>query len=76
VVQSGGLLTRATQVRILPGASVAELIWSIIAVIASLGVCGVVVYYLITGRSDRDREEAAREYFDEHGHWPDEAPSG
>ena len=21
---------------------------------------------------DRDREEAAREYFDEHGRWPDE----
>jgi hypothetical protein len=21
---------------------------------------------------DRDREEAARRYFDEHGHWPDE----
>jgi hypothetical protein len=22
--------------------------------------------------SDRDREEQAREYFDEHGHWPGE----
>jgi hypothetical protein len=28
----------------------------------------------VTGDRDRDREEAAREYFDEHGHWPDEAP--
>jgi hypothetical protein len=26
------------------------------------------------GDRDRDREEAARRYFDEHGHWPDEAP--
>jgi hypothetical protein len=26
------------------------------------------------GDSDRDREEAARVYFDEHGHWPDERP--
>ena len=26
------------------------------------------------GESDRDREEAARVYFDEHGHWPDERP--
>ena len=25
------------------------------------------------GDKDRDREEAARRYFDEHGHWPDEA---
>jgi hypothetical protein len=24
------------------------------------------------GAKDRDREEAARVYFDEHGHWPDE----
>jgi protein-S-isoprenylcysteine O-methyltransferase Ste14 len=23
---------------------------------------------------DREREEEAREYFDRHGHWPDEAP--
>ncbi|MCW3067299.1 MAG: hypothetical protein JWN32_4471 [Solirubrobacterales bacterium] len=22
--------------------------------------------------SDRDKEEAARAYYDEHGHWPDE----
>jgi hypothetical protein len=28
----------------------------------------------VTGDRDRDREEAARAYFDEHGHWPDEAP--
>jgi hypothetical protein len=24
---------------------------------------------------DRDREERAREYYDEHGHWPDEPSS-
>ena len=23
---------------------------------------------------DRDREEEAREFYDEHGHWPDEPP--
>jgi hypothetical protein len=28
----------------------------------------------VSGDSDRDDEEAARRYFDEHGHWPDEAP--
>jgi hypothetical protein len=28
----------------------------------------------IEGEVDRDREEAARVYFDEHGHWPDERP--
>jgi hypothetical protein len=26
----------------------------------------------VEGDKDRDREEAARRYFDEHGHWPGE----
>jgi hypothetical protein len=26
----------------------------------------------VSGDVDRDREEEARAYFDEHGHWPDE----
>ena len=36
-------------------------------------MCVVVVYFLFTGRNDRDKDEEAREYFDAHGHWPDEA---
>lgn len=28
----------------------------------------------VVGDKDREDEEAAREYFDEHGHWPDESP--
>jgi hypothetical protein len=30
----------------------------------------------VSGDLDREREEAARRYFDEHGFWPDEAPRG
>jgi len=26
----------------------------------------------VEGDKDRDREEEARRFFDEHGHWPDE----
>ena len=26
----------------------------------------------VSGEAERDREEAARTYFDEHGRWPDE----
>ena len=52
----------------------AQLIWSIVAVLASFAITGGVAYALITGRHDRDREEEAREYFTRHGHWPDEAP--
>ncbi|NLT05246.1 MAG: hypothetical protein GXY03_02940 [Solirubrobacterales bacterium] len=28
----------------------------------------------VDGDRDRDREERARRYFDEHGHWPDQRP--
>ncbi|MBJ7328785.1 MAG: hypothetical protein JHC95_02740 [Solirubrobacteraceae bacterium] len=27
----------------------------------------------VSGESERDDEQAARRYFDEHGHWPDQA---
>jgi hypothetical protein len=53
----------------------AELLWSIVAMLGALFVIGLVIWGLISGRDDREKEEAAREYFDEHGHWPDEAPS-
>jgi hypothetical protein len=52
-----------------------EEIWSVIAIIGGFGMCFAVVYFLITGRHDRDIEEQAREYFDAHGHWPDEEPT-
>jgi hypothetical protein len=52
----------------------AETIWSVIAVVGGLAMCGTILYFLVTGHDDRDKEEEARRYFDEHGHWPDEAP--
>ena len=48
-------------------------IWAVVACVLAFAMCVVVVYFLITGRHDRDRDEEAREYFDAHGHWPDEA---
>jgi len=53
----------------------AETIWSVIAVVGGLLMVVAILYFLITGRDDRDREEDARRYFDEHGHWPDESPT-
>jgi hypothetical protein len=40
-------------------------------------VCGVVgiawiIYVMRNGDKDRHQEDAARAFFDEHGHWPDE----
>ena len=48
-------------------------IWTYIAMALSVAMCVIVVYFLFTGRDDRQKEEEAREYFDAHGHWPDEA---
>jgi hypothetical protein len=30
----------------------------------------------VTGDREREAEEAAREFFDSHGYWPDDAPPG
>jgi hypothetical protein len=50
-------------------------IYAAVAVILSIAMCVVVIYFLLTGRDDRAKEEEAREYFDRHGHWPDEEPT-
>ena len=34
----------------------------------------VLFRYGAKGDAERQAEETAREYFDAHGHWPDEAP--
>ncbi len=43
---------------------------------ASAGVAFLAIIALVfvpaLGNRDRDREEAAREFFDAHGRWPDE----
>jgi hypothetical protein len=40
------------------------------------GVAGVAWILWLVRHGDRDRhdEDAARVFFDEHGHWPDETP--
>ena len=34
------------------------------------------IWISIQGNPERDEEEAARTFFDEHGHWPDEPAPG
>jgi hypothetical protein len=47
-------------------------VFSVIVVVA--GVAAVVALALVPawGRGDRDAEEDARRFYDEHGRWPDE----
>ena len=52
-----------------------QLIYSAVAVVLSLAMCVVVMYFLFAGRHDRDKEQEAREFFDAHGYWPDEEPT-
>ena len=47
-------------------------IWAVVACVLAFAMCVVVVYFLFTGGTTATDEEA-REYFDAHGHWPDEA---
>ncbi len=48
-------------------------IYTYISIVLAIGMCLVVLYFLAKKDNDREKEEAAREYFDQHGHWPDEA---
>jgi NADH:ubiquinone oxidoreductase subunit 6 (subunit J) len=49
----------------------------VISVIAILGAIGMVIGIVVvvaSGDHEREEEDRARRYFDEHGHWPDEEP--
>ena len=52
---------------------VLEQLYAVVACVLSFAMCVLVVYFLISGRNDRNKEEEAREYMATHGHWPDEA---
>jgi len=43
-----------------------------IGVAGSILLLNVLYRIGVSGDAERDREEAARAYFDEHGRWPDE----
>lgn len=49
------------------------------AAVVSAGLSIYLVNWLFrvgaAGEREREAEDAAREYFDRHGHWPDQAPS-
>lgn len=53
----------------------AEIIWSIIALVGAFVMVGGVMYFMVTGGGDRERDEENRVFFDAHGYWPDETPT-
>ena len=46
----------------------------LVAAGSSLFLMNILFRIGVEGDSDRDAEDAAREFFDKHGHWPDEEP--
>lgn len=49
-------------------------VWSVIVLVT--GVLSVLALfgYMATGHGVRYAEDRARDYYDEHGHWPDQTP--
>jgi hypothetical protein len=49
----------------------------ILSIIAAFAVTGWFVRMVLAKDRDKERfaEDDAREFFDEHGHWPDETPA-
>ena len=45
-----------------------------ISVALAIASIPALILVIRTGHGERHEEDAARAYFDEHGHWPDEAP--
>jgi hypothetical protein len=51
-----------------------SLVWGIIGLAGSVLAVGMLLWVAAKGHADRHAEDAAREFFDRHGHWPDEDP--
>ncbi len=45
-----------------------------ISVALAIASIPALILVIRTGHRERHEEDAARAYFDEHGHWPDEKP--
>ncbi len=56
----------------MPLAALADTIWGAVGVVGGIGSIVVLAWYAGRGHRDRDDEDAAREFYDAHGRWPDE----
>jgi hypothetical protein len=49
--------------------------WAAVAIVGTVGSVAFLLWLQAKGSPEREAEEAARDYFDRHGHWPDEEPT-
>ena len=45
-----------------------------IATVGGIGLIAALIWVARSGSGEREDEEAARDFFTRHGHWPDEPP--
>ena len=50
-------------------------VYDVATFVTALAAIVWLVRTIFTGNDERYEEEEARQFFDEHGHWPDEDPS-
>ena len=48
-------------------------VWDWAAIAASFLVIAWFAWFMLQGDPERGDEDAARDFFDQHGHWPDES---
>jgi hypothetical protein len=52
-----------------------DLAWGIAGVVGSILAIAGLLWVAGKGHAERHAEDAAREFYDRHGHWPDEEPT-
>ena len=53
------------------GAAV-DVVWGVIGTAGAVASIALLLYIAAKGHADRHAEEDARDFYDAHGHWPDE----
>jgi hypothetical protein len=51
-----------------------DLAWGVIGVVGGIGAIVALLWASARSTRERDDEVHAREFYAEHGHWPDEGP--
>ncbi len=49
-----------------------DVIWGTVGVVGSFAAVAALLWIMARGHKERDAEVSAREFYDSHGHWPDE----
>lgn len=56
----------------MPLAALADTIWGAVGVVGGFGCIVALAWFIGRGHNDRDEEDAARDFYEVHGRWPDE----